>query len=282
MPAHQLRTLQSVHENFVRALSASLSAYLRTLVSTSILGVEQLSAIDFSRSAARPFTTLALRMRPQESIAFLQLSHAALFPMLEILLGGSGKSPANIDRDITEIERSIFQPPLRILLQDLKAAWRPAAPIEFTAEEEAAARQILASTPAGFELIAIRMELHIGEAAGMLTFGLPSRTIRALLETAPIPFPEPPSNDGPKVRRILERAQVNAQVRLNGPSMLFGDLLNLEPGDVLTFDHPLGKELELELNGTPKFKGHVVAAGNKRGFQIKQNCPDASPADEAQ
>src|SRR5579875_738417 len=282
IPVDQLRAVQSIHENFARVLGSSLSAYLRTFVSIDIARIEQLSFAEFSRTAARPSTTLALRMRPQEAIALLQLSHPALFPMLEILLGGTGRSPANIDREITEIERSIFQPVLRILLQELRTAWRPVSPIEFTAEDELAARQILSSTAPNFELLVISLQVSIGETAGLLNLGMPSRAMRALLQTSPVTTPEPPAQDSLKMLRLLDRAQLNADIRLNGPGMLFRDLLNIEPGDVLMFDHPLAKEVELELNGTSKFKGHVVAAGNKRAFQVKRECrPQLLPANEA-
>ncbi|HEX3684838.1 MAG TPA: FliM/FliN family flagellar motor switch protein [Bryobacteraceae bacterium] len=272
IPADHLRVIQSVHENFARALGSSLSAYLRTFVSVGSARIERLSFAEFSRRAARPVATVALRMRPQEASAVLQLSHSALFPMLEILLGGTGKSPANIDREITEIERSIFSPLLRIVVQELKSAWRPVSPIEFVVEDEATARQILSSMAPGQELLAIALEVDIGEANGVLHLGLPCRAVQALLQDRAIGKSEPQAADCAKMLRLIQRAQLNAEVRLNGPKMLLRDLLEMEPGDVLTFDHPLSKEVELELNGTSKFEGHIVAAGNRRAFQVKRPC----------
>jgi flagellar motor switch protein FliM len=272
IPSDHLRVIQSVHEKFARELGSSLSAYLRTFVSVGDARIERLSFAEFSHRAAGPGTKVALRMRPQEASAILQFSHAALFPMLEILLGGTGKSPANIARDITEIERSIFSPVLRILVQELKLAWRPVNPIEFAVEDEAAARQILSSMPPSQELLAIGLEVRIGDANGALHLGLPSRAMRALLQDSGISKQEPPAADCAKMLRLIQRAQLNAEIRLNGPRMLLRDLLDLEPGDVLTFDHPLRKEVELELNGTPKFEGHIVAAGSRRAFQVKRSC----------
>jgi flagellar motor switch protein FliM len=272
IPLDHLRPMQSVHESFARALGSSLSAYLRTFVSIGGTRIEQLSWAEFSRRAARPVTTVALRMRPQEASAVLQLSHTALFPIVEILLGGTGKSPAHIDREITEIERSIVSPVLRIVVQELKSAWRTAAPVEFAIEDEPAARQVLSSMAANQELLAIGLDVHIGEAAGVLNLGIPSRPIRALLQDFCFSKQEPPAADCAKMLRLMQRAQLNADIRLNGPKMLLRDLLNMEPGDVVTFDHPLKKEVELELNGTPKFEGHIVAAGNKRAFQLKRPC----------
>ena len=264
--------MQSIHENFARVLGSSLSAYLRTFISIDGARIEQLSWAEFSRRAPRAVTAIALRMRPQEANLVLQLSHAALFPILEILLGGTGKSPANIDREITEIERSIFNPVLRMVVQELKSAWRAVSPIEFAIEDEAAARQVLASMPANQELLAIGLEVRTGEAAGVLNLGIPARPIQALLQESSPGKQESSAADCTKMLRLIQRAQLNADIRLNGPKMLLRDLLSIEPGDVVSFDHPLKKEVELELNGTSKFEGHIVAAGNKRAFQVKHSC----------
>lgn len=278
IPADQLRTVQSVYENFARVLGSSLSAYLRTFVSLGVARIEQLSFAEFSRRTAPPITAVALRIRPQEASAVLQLSHAAVFPILEILLGGTGKSAPNIDREITEIERSIFNPILRILVQELKSAWHPVTPIEFVIEDDAAAQQIISSMAPNLELLAIAVEVRIGDAIGLLNLGLPSRAIRAVLQDSCASRHRPPADDCAKMLRLIQRAQIDAEIRLNGPRMLFRDLLDIEPGDVLTLDYPLGKEVELELNGTPKFKGHVVAAGNKRAFQLKREVVRANQA----
>jgi flagellar motor switch protein FliM len=74
---------------------------------------------------------------------------------------------------------------------------------------------------------------------------------------------------------LAGRAEVDANVCLNGPRMLFEDLLSMQAGDLIAFDCPLGQELDLELNGVPKFKGHLVARGGKRAFQIKHELPSS-------
>jgi len=54
-----------------------------------------------------------------------------VFPILEMLLGGSGKIPAKINREITEIEQSIMEGLLRIVLHDLRTAWHAVTTIDF-------------------------------------------------------------------------------------------------------------------------------------------------------
>ncbi|MBV9760596.1 MAG: FliM/FliN family flagellar motor switch protein [Acidobacteriaceae bacterium] len=270
IPAGQLRSLRSVQQDLARGLGASLSAYLRTVVSIAPTRIDQVSFAEFSRSAPQPLTSFSLRIRPQDVRALLQVSHNALFPMLEILLGGKGSSPVSIDRDITEIERVIFTPILRILMQELKLAWAAVSALEFALEGEETSRQYLASLPPAHELLTVGFNITVGELAGSFQIGLPSRAIRAVLQAAEPSQAEPPAEDRSKLLRLIQPAQLNADVRLNGPRMLLRDLLNIESGDILTFDHPLSKEVELELNGASKFQGHIVSAGKKRAFQVKR------------
>jgi flagellar motor switch protein FliM len=48
------------------------------------------------------------------------------------------------------------------------------------------------------------------------------------------------------------------------------DLLGLEEGQLLTFDHPVGRPVDMEVNGGRKFSGRVVTTGKKRAFQVEE------------
>jgi flagellar motor switch protein FliM len=79
-----------------------------------------------------------------------------------MLLGGNGKGSAKINREITEIEKSILDGLFRILLQAFRAAWQAVSFIDFTVEShetEPAVVQMLAPNEA---VVAIRMELRVG------------------------------------------------------------------------------------------------------------------------
>ncbi len=271
IPAAQLRLLEPVNRNFAQSLALNISAYLRTLVEVSITQAEQLSFGEFSRKIGPPLTVIPLTLHPHDGTAVLQLSHAAVFPVIEMLLGGTARPAPSIDREITEIERCVFEPALRILVQELRSSWRVLGAIEFGTLEPATAVPLLSSIPPAEPFFGVSLELRIGEIVGGLNLGVPSRVLRPLLNEMQ-PRRASQTEDCSKMLRLLERAAVTAGVRMNGAKVLFRDLMNLEPGDVLAFDHAVGKELDLELNGTPKFKGHVVAVGENRGFQLKREC----------
>jgi flagellar motor switch protein FliM len=277
LPPDQLHAVQSVYSGFARSLAAGLSAFLRTYVSATVELIEQMPFEAFSQRVGSPATTVPIKMRPLESTASLALSHAVLFPLLEILLGGTGKPTAVIDRDLTEIEKSLLEPLIRVVLQDLKSAWQPLIPFEFALDPADPARRLPPSLPRNEPLIAVAIQLHLPEAAGALYVGLPSRAVRQLLPGSQAANPQTSADDRSKMLGLIGRAELDINVCLNGPRMRFRDLLNIEAGDVIAFGYPLFQELELELNGVPKFKGHVVARGPKRAFQIKRELAPSRP-----
>jgi flagellar motor switch/type III secretory pathway protein FliN len=63
---------------------------------------------------------------------------------------------------------------------------------------------------------------------------------------------------------------MNMDTRLQGQTMRVEDLLKLKEGNVLAFDYPLDRSLDLLINGKVKFKGQVVTTGRKRAFTIDQ------------
>jgi flagellar motor switch protein FliM len=270
LASEQLGALQALYTGFAGSLGAALSAYLRTYVSASVEPIHQTSFEEFSKQASTPVATVPLHVRPGEGTAILGISHAVLFPLLEILLGGAGKPTALMDRQLTDIEKSLLEPLIRIVLQELRSAWQPLIAFEFALESTDPSRPACSPLSRNEPLLAATVDLRLPEANGALYLALPSRAIRQLL-----PACEPPKvagriDDRSKILSVIGRAEVDLSVSLQGPRMLFRDLLQIEAGDVIAFDYPLGRELDLELNGISKFKGHVVARGSKRAFQIKR------------
>src|ERR1700736_4603321 len=104
----QLRAIQLLHENFARSLASSLSAYLRAYVAVNLIAVEQLSFLEFSQCLPSPSCLVTLDMKPFEGAAVLEINPALVFPIIEMLLGGSTKSLLKVNREITEIEQSVL------------------------------------------------------------------------------------------------------------------------------------------------------------------------------
>ena len=271
----QLRSIHLLHENFARSLASSLSAYLRAYVMVNLVSVEQLSFMEFSQCLPSPTCIIVLGMRPFDGNAVLEINPSLVFPILEMLLGGTGKpTGSKIMREITEIEQSILEAVYRIILHDLKDSWRQVTSMGFSIdshETEPSRLQFLAPNEA---VVAISLEIRIGESAGMMNIGIPSIIIKMLRQK----FDQGWSNrrtaaseeEQARVLRLIRPARVHVDARLQGPTLRMEDLLELKEGDLLVFDYSATKPINLLINGKLKYVGNVVSAGNKRAVQLTE------------
>jgi flagellar motor switch protein FliM len=270
----QLRAIHLLHENFARALASSLSAYLRAYVAVNLVSVEQLSFMEFTQCLPSPTCMIALGMRPFDGNAVLEINPTLVFPILEMLLGGSGKIATKINREITEIEQNIMEGLLRIVLHDLRTAWHAVTTIDFAIENFETEPQLLQILAPNEAVVAISMEVRIGDTAGMMNIGIPSIIIKMLRQKFDqqwsVRKTRATEEERGRVLRLIRPAIMNLDARLQGPKMGVETLLDLKEGDVLAFDYPIERPLDITVNGKLKYSGEVVSTGRKRAFQIHQ------------
>ena len=80
----QLRAIHQLHDNFVRNLVSSLSAYLRSYLIVNLVSVEQLSYSEFLECLPSPTCIASLSLKPYDGNAVLELNSSLIFPILEI------------------------------------------------------------------------------------------------------------------------------------------------------------------------------------------------------
>jgi flagellar motor switch protein FliM len=272
----QLRAIHLLHDNFARSLGSSLSAYLRAYVIVNLVSVEQLSFLEFSQCLPAPTCIVSLNMRPYDGSAVLELNPSMVFPVLEMLLGGSGKSVYRVEREITEIEQSILDGVFRIILHDLKEAWAPITQINFMIDAHETEPQLLQVLAPNEAVVAVSIEIRLGEVSGMMNLGIPSIIIKMLRQKFDqqwsVRKSESNAEERDRMWSLLQPARVKMDARLNGPKMTVEEMLSLGAGDVLWFDHLVGHPVELMVNGNHKYKGQVQPLGQKKAFRIEEVC----------
>jgi len=268
----QLRAIHLLHENFARSLASSLSAYLRAYVAVNLISVEQLAFMEFAQILPSPTSMVSLSMKPYDGNALLELNPSLVFPVLEMLLGGTGQGTLKPDREITEIEQSILDGLLRIILNDLRTAWQAVATMEFAIESHETEPQLLQILAPNEAVVAISMEIRIGEMAGIMNLGIPSITVKMLRQKFDqqwsVRKTRATEDEHLRVFRIIQPAIIQAESVLAGPTLSVSSLLALKEGDVLAFDYTLDRPLDFTLNGQLKYRGEVVTSGRKRAFQV--------------
>jgi flagellar motor switch protein FliM len=123
-------------------------------------------------------------------------------------------------------------------------------------------------------VVAVSMEVRIGDNSGMMNIGIPSIVVKMLRhkfdQQWSVRKSQSSEKDQSRILRLARSAHLRLDSRLTGPTMTVADLMDLGKDDVLTFDYPVGRPVGLMVNGKLKYHGHVVTAGHKRAFQIEE------------
>jgi flagellar motor switch protein FliM len=276
----QLRAIHQLHDNFVRSLASSLAAYLRSYVIVNLVSVEQLSYSEFLDCLPSPTCLASLGLKPYDGNAILELNSTLIFPVLEILLGGDGKLPFASQREVTEIEQMLLSGFFQIVLRDLHEAWKFVNPIEFAIERietEPQFLQILAPTEA---VVAVAIEIRLGDAVGMMNIAMPSIIIKMMRQRFDQQWllRKATSTDADQLRvmKLIQPAELQTEALLSGPQMLLRDLVDLEEGDVLGLEFPVSRPLDLLLSGTRKYRGEIVSSGIRAAFRVLEQAGSAN------
>jgi flagellar motor switch protein FliM len=267
----EFRKLHGVHEAFARSLATALSTFLRTEIQVS-LGEISLGTIGYLRRALPSASCLImLRLHPRQESMVLQLDSRIVFSLLELLLGGKGDSEPAEHRELTDIECSLLEEIVRVVVRPLGEAWQPLLAVEFELESLGTDPSLIPCPDPRRKMIRIAFDLVLGEQTSNLNIAIP-QVLFDMGESAAErqePGPStPPQTDFERNLAILENANVEVEVKLHGPKLEFKDLMELRAGAVLTFDYSLGKPIHAVVNGDVTLSDHIVSAGRKRAFQI--------------
>ena len=166
------------------------------------------------------------------------------------------------------------------MLRDLHDAWKLVTPLDFNMERietEPQFLQIMAPTEA---VVAVAIEIRIGDAVGMMNIAMPSIIIKMMRQKFDQQWllRKAASTEAEQMRvmTLIESAELQAEAVLSGPNMLLRDLIDLAEGDVLGLEFPVTRSLDLLLSGGRKYRGEVVHSGSRAAFRVTERCESRS------
>jgi len=272
----QMRTLRLVFEDFARQTSSLLSILLRTEVVARFAHLEQTSGqslLTMIEDSAGGIVNL-IRMTPLPGRALLILEGNLVYVFVDRVLGGSGKAHYNPEREITDIEIALMEVVLKHINRGLEAAWGKVVEVKPTFESSSVDIELV-QTALGNEIVfAVLLEIHISDVTGMMTFVIPLNLLQPIAQALRPHLLVMQQQEESKERSLrienLHDTPVPVVVELGDAELLFGELLQLQPGDVIRLNRDVEEELPVTVNGRVKFfcrpgvRGRTLAASVTR------------------
>jgi flagellar motor switch protein FliM len=269
----RFRLIRATHEAYARVLGTSLSAFLGTDIRSELLDVVTVKASTFIASLSSPSCLMMLRLHPLSDHIYLHMNCGTVFPLLELLLGGKSDALSVVsDRHLTEVEWSLLEEIVKVMLRPLGEAWMAFGSVEFEVDSLVSEPGLLPASDSVHSFLDITFQLSLGEIVGKLELIVPESffQVPGSAEKRFNGIEESDTAETEQRLSHLQNALVDLEVLLEGPSVSLRDLAALQASWVLRLDYALDRPLRAALNHDLALKGKIVSMGRKRGFRITE------------
>jgi len=276
----QLRTIQNLHDNFARLLSATFSTLQRSVIEVTLVSVDQITYSEFIMSLSSPSCTYVFRMEPLDGVSVVDYSQSVVFSFVDRLFGGRGGS-ISADRELTWIEKSVMNNIINRTLRDLERTWERIIPLECNVEMLETNPEFVQVVPASETVVLISFELKSDNVNGLINLCYPYITIEPIAlrlggQNLVSSAKEVPKEELMKNRKRIELFEADLLARLGETTVSVRDLINLKVGDVLTVDTRTNDDIELYVENELKFYGRPGHLGKYRAVEIVDRLIDKS------
>ncbi|MCR4438145.1 MAG: flagellar motor switch protein FliM [bacterium] len=269
----QLRGIQTIHENFARALSTYLTTLLRTVVDVRFMGVNLFAFAEFVDSLPDPDCVWVFSLPTLEGKGMLEISPNMVLLIVERSFGGqaSGELP---QRPITSIEQKVAERTVERCLDLYRQAWERAATLTIKLESFEADPRLAQIASASETCLLFSWEVVVKEASFGLNICLPLFVLDPLLRQLATQnwLTVSAKRSTPETKRqigeLLETTTMAVRVFLGRTSITLKELLDLQVGDVLVLDQKINEGLLVEVNGAKLLMGRAGVVGRSRAVQI--------------
>lgn len=271
----QIRTLFMINENLSRILANFLSGYLRNSIDVKIESVEQATYEEFLFNISPPVLLTVFQMLPLDGSAVMRMDSNFTFPVIDLLFGGSGTK--NIQpKEFTEIELRVLKNLNQKILDCMALAWAGVFTINPTIETTETNPQFNQIISPNETVAVITLSTIIVGHKSIIQLCFPWETLKEIIPnlTAQNWFAVRKSLEMSKSKDIennLGKVFLDLDVRCGETELTIQELMCLEVGDVVLLDVALGEDMDLLVEGHPKYKGQPGIVGDKLAIVVTGN-----------
>ncbi len=271
----QLRAFRGIHDKMARSLASQISSIMRSIVEIQLHSVDQMTYGEFLMSLPNPTSFNVFSVKPLEGSGVIEINPSIAFPMLDRLLGGKGE-PFDASREFSDIELSLFETILRVMMSTLKEAWGPVMDIYPTVESKESSPNVVQIVAQNEIVVMVVMEIIIGQSSGMMNICYPVISLEPVLPklaSRDLMLNETTSTKksrNTELQVLLGGAKVGIQAMLGDAELTLAEILELRKGDVVKLSSAANDTVTLCVDGKDRFLGKIGLRRFRKSIQITE------------
>jgi flagellar motor switch protein FliM len=266
----QLRAISMLNDLFARNVTHNLSAWLRTRFQVNLVSAEQMQFNDFLLRIPEISYVASVRLEPLGALSVMQLDLGLAPPMIDLLLGGEGKTGPL--RELTDIEESILGSVVEIICRELTAAWQPVG-LSFNFERRQMQTQVARIISVNEKTLCLSFEIRMPHSSGLLNLAFPAVVANTILRRLTSDWSRR-RHHAPDTRARMEahakRIVFGCSLQLPTVRLAAKALENLEAGDVLRLDLAANVLPVMRVGGQILARANAARQGPHRAARIER------------
>ncbi|MCW0234234.1 MAG: flagellar motor switch protein FliM [Ferrovibrio sp.] len=270
----RLPMLEVVFDRLVRLMTTSLRNFTSDNVEVSLDNITSIRFGDYLNSIPLPAILSVFRAVEWDNYGLLTVDSSLIYSIVDVLLGGRrGTAAMRIEgRPYTTIERNLVERMVNVVLDDMRAAFEPLAPVNFSYDRiETNPRFATIARPANAAILA-RLRVDMEDRGGRLELLLPYATLEPVRELLLQMFMgEKFGRDSIWENHLateLWSTDVEIEAVLDEQVMTLGQVMNLEVGKTIMFNATPESVIMMRCGGIPMVEGRMGRMGNNIAVKI--------------
>ncbi len=275
----RMPTLDIIYERFIRLYRMSLSNSLRKIASISIISTDLLKFGEFVNTLPIPSCMCIMRFESLRGPALLVFESKLAYALVDSYFGGTDRPYTKIEgKEFTRIELSIMKKVMDLAIKDLEDAWAPVHKTDITFVRTEVNPQFVGVVPPSDVIISTTFEVELENASGTIALVIPYSTIEPIKNKLNASFQTESDRVDKewmaKMQEHLKETNANMLVNLGAAEITVGDLVNLNVGDIIPLTQDSDGELQVLVEGVPKFKCFFGVSRGNRAVQVTREVEE--------
>ena len=275
----RMPTLDIIYERFIRLYRMSLSNALRKIATISIISTDLLKFGEFVNTLPIPSCMSIMRFESLRGPAIIVFESKLAYALVDSFFGGTDRPYTKIEgKEFTRIELAIMKRVVDLAIKDLEEAWAPVHKTDISFLRTEVNPQFVGVVPPTEVIISTTFEVELENASGTIALVIPYSTIEPIKNKLNAMFQTETDRVDKewtmKMQEHLRQAEMNMKVNLGNATITVGDLVNLNLGDIIPLSQDSDGELELLVEGVPKFKCFFGISRGNRAVQVTRYVDD--------
>ncbi|MCP5412444.1 MAG: flagellar motor switch protein FliM [Alphaproteobacteria bacterium] len=272
----RLPMLEIVFDRLVRLMTTSLRNFTSDNVEVSLDSITSIRFGDYLNSIPLPAILAVFHAEQLDNYGLFTVDSNLIYSIVDVLLGGRrGSSAMRIEgRPYTTIERTLVQRMIEVIMQDMRAAFEPLAPVSFTLDRlETNPRFAAIARPANAAIL-VKLRIDMEDRGGRTELLLPYATLEPIRKLLLQQFMgEKFGRDSiweSHLATELWSTKIDIEAILDEQTMPLSKVMNMEVGQTLMLGATPESRVELRCRGVPLLTGRMGRVNSNVAVRVDE------------